>query len=652
MRKITLLLLAIGFAATTSVFSQDEGTRPSENPAFERATATLNPLGNGLDPVVIDGIADENFWAEIEPMNLQFDVTNAWWTEGVLAIDPEIKSSGDYNATWKMTMDGEYFYLYAEIIDDQLVKRSAVTSDPAWENDNIELFFLFRDESVVMPDWALGQATQWRIWPDTDEMTMDSVTAGGWANDMLTLGDLMGYTTRTVLTENGYNVEARIPLGLIVPSDGAGTYGYEDDQGNWVDIDLSNISDFQFDICFADRDDATAGAGRQYLLQWSAIWNRDWGFTEGYGIVTVGENIGIDCPTVEIRPGEDCDFERATATINPLSEGTSVNIDGKADEGFWNKIAPMSLQYDVTNAWWVEGVADIDPSIASSGDYDVSYKVTLDDEFFYLFAEITDDQLVKRSAVTSDPAWENDNIELFFLFRDESVVMPDWALGQATQWRIWPDTDEMTMDSVTAGGWANDMLTLGDKMGYNTHTVITDKGYNVEAQIPLGLIVPSDGAGSYGYEDDGGNWVDIDLGNISNFQFDICCADRDDATAGAGRKYLHQWSATWNRDWGFTEGYGILNVGAAIVTSVRGSESINDAINLYPNPVEDMLIINNLRGSNQVKVYDLVGKEVYSAGIKQEGQVELNVNELKTGVYMISIQNENGSRSVKKFIKK
>jgi hypothetical protein len=273
-----------------------------------------------------------------------------------------------------------------------------------------------------------------------------------------------------------------------------GEYGYFDDDDNFIPIVISELEIFQFDIQVADRDDPAAGGLRKYLHQWSATWNRNWGFTEGYGLLSVGAPLYTDPDEVpeEARPTTDPRFERATATIRPIGDYPGeITIDGKADEGFWDKIESMNLQFDVTDAWFTNGMKDIDPDIAASGDYDLTWKMTFDDDFFYIFTDVVDDVLVSRSMVTGEDAWVNDNLELFFLFADESMVMPDWALGEASQVRVWADLDPVTADTVTAGGWAGGMIANEGMMNYSSRTVKTDNGYTIETRIPLGLIVPT-----------------------------------------------------------------------------------------------------------------------------------------------------------------
>jgi hypothetical protein len=356
---------------------------------------------------------------------------------------------------------------------------------------------------------------------------------------------------------------------------------------------------------------------------------------------------GIFAQATETRPKDDPNFNRAKTTIHPIWDWSQeVTIDGKADEGFWKLIDFETLPLDISTSWFVEGTIPAAPS----ADFDVKWKSTMDEDFFYLYVEVTDANFVPRSAVWENAAWDNDNIEVFFLFADTTVVMPDWALQDASQFRIWPDTDVTKMDSITGGG-----LVIGnrDNLGhltYTSRTVQTATGYNVETRIPWILIHPSED-GILGYENDDNEWVPIEVKDIEGFQFDINVADRDNPALDAEpkRKAIWSWSANWSRNWGFTEAYGWLTVGAPLsdvsVPSIRESK-----LKIYPNPAINELNVANLEGKSTLSITNIVGQEVYRNTV--EGNTQIDIAAFKNGVYFLSVINEAGARKVEKFIKK
>lgn len=71
-------------------------------------------------------------------------------------------------------------------------------------------------------------------------------------------------------------------------------------------------------------------------------------------------------------------------------------------------------------------------------------------------------------------------------------------------------------------------------------------------------------------------------------------------------------------------------------------------INLFPNPAKDYVMINNLKGENQITIIDLNGRMRYYQN-SSSNQVEINLEGLESGIYNLNIINGNNI-STKKFI--
>lgn len=80
---------------------------------------------------------------------------------------------------------------------------------------------------------------------------------------------------------------------------------------------------------------------------------------------------------------------------------------------------------------------------------------------------------------------------------------------------------------------------------------------------------------------------------------------------------------------------------------------ISSKFNIFPNPVTDMVTISNAEniGVEEVIVYDIYGKIVKSQKCKSESEIQLNIEDLASGVYMLHIKTEEGV-AVKKIVKK
>ena len=100
-----------------------------------------------------------------------------------------------------------------------------------------------------------------------------------------------------------------------------------------------------------------------------------------------------------------------------------------------------------------------------------------------------------------------------------------------------------------------------------------------------------------------------------------------------------------------------------IVSSV-GTQSVNVTVDdswlnidentanfeIYPNPTNDKFVVKG-DNINEVEVYNLCGQKVLS--VKTDSQnVNVNMSDFATGVYMVKITDNNGSSTVKKVVKR
>ena len=99
---------------------------------------------------------------------------------------------------------------------------------------------------------------------------------------------------------------------------------------------------------------------------------------------------------------------------------------------------------------------------------------------------------------------------------------------------------------------------------------------------------------------------------------------------------------------------GQESVPSETLTFRPGTEGVNEttqqALSLYPNPTKCMLNLSaDLQGRTEVKIFDLNGRTVKHYVVNGLNTLRLNVNDLQSGVYFISVSNE-GSTLVSKFI--
>lgn len=83
------------------------------------------------------------------------------------------------------------------------------------------------------------------------------------------------------------------------------------------------------------------------------------------------------------------------------------------------------------------------------------------------------------------------------------------------------------------------------------------------------------------------------------------------------------------------------------MTAVNENEAT--AVSLYPNPAREQVSFM-LDDDAQVSIYDMTGRKVNEMNLAA-GQAQLNVNELESGVYFVSVRYANGTTVVSKFVK-
>jgi hypothetical protein len=76
----------------------------------------------------------------------------------------------------------------------------------------------------------------------------------------------------------------------------------------------------------------------------------------------------------------------------------------------------------------------------------------------------------------------------------------------------------------------------------------------------------------------------------------------------------------------------------------------NNSISLYPNPTNNGIVSFNsdLNGNKNIKIYDISGREVLNTNISENS---FNVNGLNSGAYLVKINSENKSYTLKLIIK-
>lgn len=86
---------------------------------------------------------------------------------------------------------------------------------------------------------------------------------------------------------------------------------------------------------------------------------------------------------------------------------------------------------------------------------------------------------------------------------------------------------------------------------------------------------------------------------------------------------------------------------------LSANEMVSATFNMYPNPATNVVNITNTENIlvEQITVYDMAGKQLNTQSFNNESEVQLNIENLASGNYLLHIQT-NAGLAVKKLVKK
>jgi hypothetical protein len=89
------------------------------------------------------------------------------------------------------------------------------------------------------------------------------------------------------------------------------------------------------------------------------------------------------------------------------------------------------------------------------------------------------------------------------------------------------------------------------------------------------------------------------------------------------------------------------------IVTVGINEVLSNKFNLFPNPATNVVNITNSENMlvNQVVIYDIAGKQLSDQNFNEQAEIQLNVESLASGTYMLHLQTNEGT-AVKKLVKK
>ena len=95
-----------------------------------------------------------------------------------------------------------------------------------------------------------------------------------------------------------------------------------------------------------------------------------------------------------------------------------------------------------------------------------------------------------------------------------------------------------------------------------------------------------------------------------------------------------------------TSTYGQVEDYTLNISTLGVNDTVKNAVKVYPNPVVDILNIDSPSKVKSIRVFDVTGRTVSTHVLNAE-KSQVNLSGLASGVYMVSIQMENETKTVK-----
>lgn len=201
-----------------------------------------------------------------------------------------------------------------------------------------------------------------------------------------------------------------------------------------------------------------------------------------------------------------------------------------------------------------------------------------------------------------------------------------------------------TEATTDAGGGTNvGWIEAGDWMAYPAITIPAAGTYTIEYRV-----ASQSGGGTLRFELAGGTPVygTLAVPSTGGWQTWTTISHTVTLSAGSQSFAIYAVAGGWNINW-FRITQGLKSAGSdeSLTEIVVGSDVI-----LYPNPVESTLNIVSGSEIKEISIVDVLGKTVYRDAAISQNEVQIEVNNLKRGVYFIGIVDESG-KTIKQFIK-
>ncbi|MCF6365150.1 MAG: choice-of-anchor J domain-containing protein [Bacteroidales bacterium] len=228
-----------------------------------------------------------------------------------------------------------------------------------------------------------------------------------------------------------------------------------------------------------------------------------------------------------------------------------------------------------------------------------------------------------NSAEVGTRAWQTKSYSNLY------AQLSSYGSGEVNQG--WLITPSLTLDGT------ND-FSFDVNIGYWTHVALT-------------VFISTDFDGS---NIAGATWTDI----TSNFSIPTTPTVGYGTFATAGTMSLSSYTGTAYIAFvydGDDTGAGettTVQIDNILVTGTVSVSEINSNLSIYPNPATSVLNINSDSNIKNIAISNVIGQRVMNVNDINANNYNLNVRNLTNGVYLINIENIDGTSSIAKFVKK
>ena len=109
----------------------------------------------------------------------------------------------------------------------------------------------------------------------------------------------------------------------------------------------------------------------------------------------------------------------------------------------------------------------------------------------------------------------------------------------------------------------------------------------------------------------------------------------------------NDFDVTLNNQWGNQEIW-IVKLSPSLGVN---ENYFQNKISIYPNPNSGKFILYSNKNLSNIKVFDIMGKEVWSVGASSNSMFDIDISQYSQGVYYVRSVNDQGDVDIKKLIK-